>query len=82
MFDQRDLVKAQQYIIDFFRNLFSHQHPLQKFVITKAFSQKEYANAGQLAHIVLLNRIIARDPGSSSDLLVRRCILFQIPNDP
>ena len=59
----RDVKKAQVFVIDTLKKVLEHKIPLEKYVVSKSL-RDDYKNPGQIAHRVLADRMAERDPGN------------------
>ena len=72
LMEERDIRKAQRYVMDKLSDVLQNRIPLEKFIITKQLSdnyaaaKEGYEGKATLpAHVVLANRMKERDPGSA-----------------
>jgi DNA polymerase delta subunit 1 len=61
---ERDIKKAQKFVEEMLLKVLDNQFPLEKFILTKALSDN-YKVPDQMCHVVLVKRMIARDPGTA-----------------
>jgi DNA polymerase delta subunit 1 len=63
LLETRSLRNAQTFVQDMLVQIIQNKIPLEKFVITKQL-RDDYKNPDQIAHRVLADRMIERDPGN------------------
>jgi len=61
---ERDIKKAQAFVIDMLVKVIDNKVPLEKFIVSKSL-RDDYKNPGQIAHSVLASRMTDRDPGTA-----------------
>ncbi len=61
---ERDVKKAQQFTNNMLLNVLNNNIPLEKYIVSKSL-RDDYKNPDQIAHRVLANRMIERDPGNA-----------------
>ncbi len=64
LMEKRDIKAAQKFVQDMLVQVMQNKIPLDKFVVTKQL-RDDYKNPEQIAHRVLADRMIDRDPGSA-----------------
>jgi hypothetical protein len=64
LLQERDIKKAQRFVHDMLLKVLNDEFPLEKFILTKALGDN-YKIPDQMCHVVLANRMIARDPGTA-----------------
>ena len=64
LLEQRNLKAACQFVKDQLVLVMQNKVPLDKFIVTKQL-RDDYKNPDQIAHRVLADRMIARDPGNA-----------------
>lgn len=63
LMEKRDIREAQNYVKDILLEIVNNKIPLEKYVVTKQL-RDDYKNPDQIAHRVLADRMILRDPGN------------------
>jgi len=63
LMEQRDIKKAQTFVMDTLKKVLEHKVPIEKYVVSKSL-RDDYKNPDQIAHRVLADRMAARDPGN------------------
>jgi DNA polymerase elongation subunit (family B) len=64
LMEKRDIKSAQKFVQDMLVEVMQNKMPLDKYIITKQL-RDDYKNPDQIAHRVLANRMIERDPGNA-----------------
>jgi DNA polymerase delta subunit 1 len=64
LMEKRDIKSAQKFVQDMLVQVMQNKMPLDKYIITKQL-RDDYKNPDQIAHRVLANRMIQRDPGNA-----------------
>ena len=64
LMEKRDIKSAQKFVQDMLVQVMQNKMPLDKYIITKQL-RDDYKNPDQIAHRVLANRMIERDPGNA-----------------
>lgn len=75
LMEERDIVKAQQFVQNMITDVLQNKIPLDKFILTKQLGDN-YKNPDQLAHVALANRMKLRDLGSAPQIGDRIPFLF------
>jgi DNA polymerase delta subunit 1 len=63
LLQDRDIKKAQGFVVDTLKKVLEHKIPIEKYVVSKSL-RDDYKNPGQIAHRVLADRMAERDPGN------------------
>lgn len=61
---ERDIKKAQAFVIDITNRIMENKIPLEKFILSKALGDN-YKVPDQMPHVILAKRMTERDPGTA-----------------
>jgi DNA polymerase delta subunit 1 len=64
LLQERNIKKAQAFVIDITSKIMENKVPLEKFILTKALGDN-YKVPDQMPHVILAKRMTARDPGTA-----------------